>query len=226
MSDTVVRLLHVEDEPTQHKVLMVRLKAAAGLRFDPTWVTGEDDALAAYARGRFDLVVMDYMLEQGDGLHLLKELRARDPVIPVIAVSGVAPSAVALDLIQAGADDYFDKSDLDTRRLVKSVRESLDRAAKLMHRAAAPADVGAAVGELLRDFAGRLGSEFAARVDRIEELARGADLGEADLAQLIGRAAATGDALTRPVLLELGVRLFGTPGDSCMPATAGRGDWT
>jgi DNA-binding response OmpR family regulator len=223
MSDTVVRLLHVEDEPTQHKVLMVRLKAAAGLRFDPTWVTGEDDALAAYARGRFDLVVMDYMLEQGDGLHLLKELRARDPVI---AVSGVAPSAVALDLIQAGADDYFDKSDLDTRRLVKSVRESLDRAAKLMHRAAAPADVGAAVGELLRDFAGRLGSEFAARVDRIEELARGADLGEADLAQLIGRAAATGDALTRPVLLELGVRLFGTPGDSCMPATAGRGDWT
>ncbi len=70
MPDAVVRLLHVKDEPTQHKVLLVRLEAAAGLRFEPTWVTGEGNALEAYAPSRFDLVVMDYMLEQGDGLHL------------------------------------------------------------------------------------------------------------------------------------------------------------
>ena len=121
---------------------------------------GEGEALAAYAPDRFDLVVMNYMLQHGNGLHLLQELRARDSVIPVIAISGVAPSTVALDLIQAGADDYFDKSDLDTRRLVKSIRESLGRAGKLKHRAAAPVDFGTLVSELSRDFADRLGGRL------------------------------------------------------------------
>ena len=212
MSDTVVRMLHVEDEPTQHRVLMARLRTASGLRFDPTWVTGEDEALSEYAPGRFDLVVMDYMLKQGNGLHLLRELRSKDPVIPVVAISGVAPSAVALELIQAGADDYFDKSNLDTRQLVKSIREMLNRTANLKHRAAMPTDLEGEVWAFCQFFGGRLGAEFTERLDRIESLARQAGIRADDMEELLSRFASggttdAGTALARPVILELGARL-------------------
>ena len=212
MPDAVVRLLHVEDELTQHRVLMARLRSASGLQFDPTWVTGEDEALSAYAPDRFDLVVMDYMLKQGNGLHLLRELRSKDPVIPVVAISGVAPSAVALELIQAGADDYFDKSNLDTRQLVKSIREMLNRTANLKHRAATPTDLEGEVRAFCQLFGGRLGDEFAARLDRIESLARQAGIRADDMEELLSRFASggapdAGTALARPVILELGARL-------------------
>jgi DNA-binding response OmpR family regulator len=212
MPDAVVRLLHVEDELTQHRVLMARLRSASGLQFDPTWVTGEDEALSAYAPDRFDLVVMDYMLKQGNGLHLLQELRSKDPVIPVVAISGVAPSAVALELIQAGADDYFDKSNLDTRQLVKSIREMLHRTANLKHRAATPVDLESEVRACCQLFGGRLGAEFAEQLDRIESLARQAGIEANDIEELLSRFAVgwtadAGTALARPVILELGARL-------------------
>lgn len=214
MADTVVRLLHVEDDPTQHKVLMVRLRSAADLKFEPTWVTGEAEALAVHAPSKFDLVIVDYNLEQGDGLHLLRELRARDPVVPVIAMSGAAPSVVALDIIRAGADEYFDKSDLDTRRLVKCIRGALARVADRQCRAVTPADVGTAVCELCRDFGSRLGAEFVERLSGIEALARQAGLNEADFEQLHAQAidSIRGEpksALARFVRSEIGSRLFG-----------------
>ncbi len=213
MAESVVRVLHVEDDATQHKVLMVRLRSAGDLKFEPTWVTGEAEALAAHAPGKFDLVIVDYNLEQGDGLHLLRELRARDPVVPVIAMSGAAPSMVALDIIRAGADEYFDKSDLDTRRLVKCIRDALARVKDRQTRHATPEDVAAAICELCRDFGARLGAEFVERLARVEALAREARVSERAFDALHARAldSVRGDeksVLARFVRFEIGARLF------------------
>ena len=68
MTDSV-RLLHVEDDPLQHRLVQVRLKAVPDLTFETTWASREDEALAAFGRERFDLILLDYVLAQGDGLH-------------------------------------------------------------------------------------------------------------------------------------------------------------
>jgi CheY-like chemotaxis protein len=215
MSDTTVRLLHVEDDSFQHRALLLRLRSAPGMVFDTTWTTREDDALKAFAESPFDLVIMDYVLAEGDGLDLLRRLRARDQIVPIIAVSGTATSAVALELIQAGADDYFDKSAMDSGRFVRSIRESLDRATKLRERAAKtpPTDLVAA---LCQDFTARLGADFAHRLDAVEHALRTQVHSPADLQGLFLQchqsggegAAGTSDSI-RPLVLEFAFRLFG-----------------
>jgi DNA-binding response OmpR family regulator len=77
------------------------------------------------------LVILDYQLAQGDGLHLLKQLRRLDPIVPIIGISGVAPAEVAAELVRAGADDYFEKSHLDSAKLAKAIRAVLLRAESL-----------------------------------------------------------------------------------------------
>ena len=62
---------------------------------------------------------------EGDGLHCLKELRRRDAKVPIIAISGAASAKIARELVECGADDYLNKSDLSGRLLAKSVREVL-----------------------------------------------------------------------------------------------------
>ncbi len=217
MTETV-RMLHVEDDPIQHRLLQLRLRSIPDLKFDTTWVTREDEAVAAFEPGRFDLVILDYMLAQGNGLHLLREFRTRDRVVPIVALSGAATAAVAAELIREGADDYFDKSDPQPERFVQSLRTCLTRAARLRTRACADALL-TAVADLAADFTARLGPEFFAKLDRLVT-----DLGSrcrslAELEALLARAVPAPrpgrPTPARPILLELAARLFGDrPADS------------
>jgi DNA-binding response OmpR family regulator len=205
MADSV-RLLHVEDDPLQHRLVQVRLKAVPDLTFETTWAVREDEALAVFGRERFDLILLDYALEQGDGLHLLHALRARDPVVPIIALSGTATTQVAADLIRGGADDYFDKAELGAERFPASIRFCIDRAAKLRGRKPNAA-LGEQLAGLTADFTARLGPDFFDRLDRlVSELRTGCPT-LAALEELFARE--TVPPAARPVLLEIATRLFG-----------------
>jgi len=50
-----------------------------------------DEALAKFAREKFDVLVTDYRMEGMDGLELAKLVRQQAPDIPVIVVTGYAP---------------------------------------------------------------------------------------------------------------------------------------
>jgi DNA-binding response OmpR family regulator len=207
MADSV-RLLHVEDDPLQHRLVQVRLKAVPDLTFETTWAAREDEALAAFGRGRFDLILLDYVLEQGDGLHLLQELRARDPVVPIIALSGTATTRVAADLIRGGADDYFDKAELSAERFSTSIRFCIERATKLRGRKPnAAAAAAEQLAGLTADFTARLGPDFFDRLDRVVGELRTTCTTPAALEELFAREAVPTPA--RPVLLEIAARLFG-----------------
>jgi DNA-binding response OmpR family regulator len=207
MADSV-RLLHVEDDPLQHRLVQVRLKAVPDLTFETTWAVREDEALAAFARERFDLILLDYALEQGDGLHLLRELRARDPVVPIIALSGTATTQVAADLMRGGADDYFDKSELSAERFSASIRSCIDRAAKLRGRVPTPAPVrGDQLAALAADFTATLGPDFFDRLDRVAGALRTQCPTRKALDVLVARTPLP--AAARPLLLEIAARLFG-----------------
>ena len=92
-------------------------------------VSGEDAAVEAFSQGKYELVIMDYHLEQGNGLSCLRRIRQIDAIVPVIAVSGVANERNrCAHLIEAGADDYLDKQTLDGQTLCQSVKNVLIRA--------------------------------------------------------------------------------------------------
>src|SRR5580704_13923318 len=112
MSLRNVRLLHVEDDPMQQRMIAHHLKAISEHAFEITAVVSEELVMECFQKTRIDVVLLDYQLENGNGMHLLGRLRKLDPIIPIIAISGVATSEIAAELVLAGADDYFNKRDL------------------------------------------------------------------------------------------------------------------
>lgn len=63
-----------------------------------------------YIRGKkADVVLLDLRLKDEDGIDILKEIKAIDPSIPVIIMTGYASIETAVDAIKLGAWDYMQK---------------------------------------------------------------------------------------------------------------------
>ena len=101
-----MRALLVEDDEMIGKSLTQAL-ARAGWSVD--WVRDGEPARAALADGGYACVLLDLGLPRLDGLSLLRQLRARGELTPVLVLTardGVEDRIAGLDL---GADDYLVK---------------------------------------------------------------------------------------------------------------------
>jgi two-component system response regulator ResD len=83
-------------------------------------------ALTCVDQQRFDLVVLDLGLPDGDGLDVLRTLRQGDTMIPVIVVTGRGEEADRVVGLELGADDYLVKP-FFLRELVARIRAVLRR---------------------------------------------------------------------------------------------------
>jgi len=123
-----VRVLCVEDDPFHQQLMEHHLRAAPDMSCSIEFAVTENAAWDAFRRQPPDVVFVDYQLTEGNGLNLIRRLRSVDAFVPIIAVSGVAPTEVAEELVRSGADDYLDKRTLDSAGLASSLRASLIRA--------------------------------------------------------------------------------------------------
>lgn len=131
-----MRLLLVEDDPQLGDGL------AAGMRqsgFAVDWLKDGTSADAALKSERFDLMVLDLGLPRLSGMELLRRLRARKQLLPVLILTARDAVADKIAGLDAGADDYLVKPiDLDelAARLRALTRRSGGRAVpRLIHGA-------------------------------------------------------------------------------------------
>lgn len=96
------------------------------------------EALEKIDAAQYDLVLLDQMMSGASGLDLLRLLRAtRSQVeLPVIMVTGVDQSHLAVDALASGANDYVvkpvDIPVVAARIQAQLLRSRIDRAGKLM----------------------------------------------------------------------------------------------
>ncbi|MBD9652929.1 response regulator [Ensifer sp. ENS09] len=87
------------------------LRRLLGAQYDLKIVGNGEDALAAVASQKPNLIVTDIMMPGFDGIELLRRLRAdtRTNTVPVILLSARAGEESRIEGMQAGADDYLIK---------------------------------------------------------------------------------------------------------------------
>jgi signal transduction histidine kinase len=122
MSADGLRALVLEDEPTDAELALMAL-AEGGFRCTPTLASGRAAFDAAFAPGRFDLVLADYSLPDYTGLEALAFVRRTDALVPFVLVSGALGEERAVEALRAGATDYILKHGL--ARLAPAVRRAL-----------------------------------------------------------------------------------------------------
>lgn len=127
MQQTVIRVLLVEDNATDALVAMDELAHALTTRFVVTHVQRIQAALDSVQAQVFDVVVLDLSLPDADGLDTFLRLRAAVPHLPVVVLSHRADEKLALQAVQAGAQDYLVKGQIEGL-LVRSIRHAVERA--------------------------------------------------------------------------------------------------
>ncbi|MBB5774708.1 PP2C family protein-serine/threonine phosphatase [Nonomuraea jabiensis] len=72
-------------------------------------------------------VLVDLSLPDASGLEALKEVLALAPHTAVLVLTGLRDSHVGVAAVQAGAQDYLVKSDVDERLLARAIRYAMER---------------------------------------------------------------------------------------------------
>ena len=119
------KILVVDDEPDVVELVEFNLKAAG---FTVTSAENGREALTTAQATRPDLIVLDVMLPEMDGLEVCKLLR-RDPVTaatPIIMLTARAEEVDRVLGLELGADDYLTKP-FSPRELVLRVKGLLRR---------------------------------------------------------------------------------------------------
>lgn len=101
-----MRLLLIEDTPRLRELLIESVHMA-GWRIDALGTIAEGEA--AVTTTTYDLLLIDLGLPDGDGLDLIRTLRARGVQAPVLALTARAAIDERIAGLDAGADDYLVK---------------------------------------------------------------------------------------------------------------------
>ncbi len=90
-------------------------------------VPGGRPCLERMSRGGVDVLLLDLVLPDIDGLHVLRELVLRGDTTPVIMASGLGQTDLAVRALRAGAVDCVDKSTPQFNQIVDTVKRVLAR---------------------------------------------------------------------------------------------------
>jgi DNA-binding response OmpR family regulator len=123
MTERSPRILLVDDEQSIQTLLSFPLKREG---YDVVRAGDGREALDRFAEQPFDLVVLDVMLPQIDGLEVCRRLRAHSHV-PIIMLSAKSEEIDKVVGLEVGADDYITKP-FSMQEFRSRIRAALRRA--------------------------------------------------------------------------------------------------
>ena len=126
-----VEVLLVEDNPGDAKLVEHHLRNGASQPFGEeislTQVETLDAAVDTIESDHYDLVFLDLGLPGTAGIETLERVDESVETTPIVVLTGLDDSEVALEAIQQGAQDYLPKDGLDSETLWRSLRYAVER---------------------------------------------------------------------------------------------------
>ncbi|MEV4108718.1 response regulator transcription factor [Nonomuraea sp. NPDC049695] len=138
-----VNILVVDDEPPLTELLSLVMRQES---WDVRGAHNGSEAIRAARRFRPDVIVLDVMLPDTNGIQLLSRLRAVLPGVPILFLTALDSLQDRLAGLRAGADDYVTKP-FSLEEVVIRLRGLLRRSGAAQARPAA----GLVVGDLTLD---------------------------------------------------------------------------
>ncbi|HET6318952.1 MAG TPA: response regulator transcription factor [Chloroflexota bacterium] len=117
------RVLVVDDEPQIRRALRLVLRANG---YEVSEAATGEAALDALAVESFDLLILDLMLPDMDGVEVCRRVREWSP-LPIVVLSAIGDEVVKVRALDLGADDYVSKP-FSAPELLARMRSALRRA--------------------------------------------------------------------------------------------------
>jgi diguanylate cyclase (GGDEF)-like protein/PAS domain S-box-containing protein len=130
---TTKAVLLVEDNPGDARLLREMLNEPGTLKTELTHVTCISEAKAHLAAHTVDIILLDLGLPDGFGLDAVRQVHGALPEVALVVLTGLDDESLALKALQAGAQDYLIKGQIESRGLLRALRYAIER--KVMEEA-------------------------------------------------------------------------------------------
>ena len=127
MNDKSIRLLLIEDNPGDARLLQEMLREAQDVHFELVWVDRLAKGLDKLQGDEVDAVLADLSLPDASGLDSVVRTRQAAPDVPIIVLTGSADSERGLRAVREGAQDYLIKGFVDPELVVRTIRYAIER---------------------------------------------------------------------------------------------------
>src|SRR6266404_1328158 len=124
-----IRVLLIEDNPGDSRLIQMMVDEAGNDLFEIQQVEHLSEALARLAHPDIGVVLCDLSLPDSHGLETFAQLHARAPHVPIIVLSGLNDTTIAVQAVHEGAQDYLVKGQVDGQLLVRAMRYAIERKA-------------------------------------------------------------------------------------------------
>lgn len=127
MESKAIKILLVEDNQPDSRLLRTLLAESQSLRFEVTEATRLAAALQCLDTNEFDVVLIDLSLPDSHGIESFTRLHAAAPNIAVVVLSGLDDETLAVRAVREGAQDYLVKGKFDGYWLCRAITYAVER---------------------------------------------------------------------------------------------------
>jgi sigma-B regulation protein RsbU (phosphoserine phosphatase) len=121
---TPLQILMLEDDDAFAGLVARKLRTSGS---ELTIAPKLELALKHLARRRFDVVLTDLNVPDSQGIETFRTMFAAAPTLPIVVLTGQDDDALGLRCVQAGAQDYLIKDQLEAPLLVRALSYAIER---------------------------------------------------------------------------------------------------
>jgi hypothetical protein len=119
--------LLVDDDKDYFILMRALLSESKVSRFQLDWASSYDQALKMIAQANHQVYLVDFYIDDHNGIELIKEAVSTGCNAPIILLTGQGDMEIELAAMQAGAADYLNKNLINQELLERSIRYAIER---------------------------------------------------------------------------------------------------
>lgn len=127
MADAALRILLVEDNQDDTRLIEAALAAESGVPYLIKRASCLSDALGNLAKSSFDIVLLDLSLPDAQGIPVFEQVSRAAPNSLILILSSSDDEELARQAVQGGADDYLVKGLVDAHWLPRTLSYLIER---------------------------------------------------------------------------------------------------
>jgi diguanylate cyclase (GGDEF)-like protein len=127
MIDKQIKVLLIEDNPKDARVIQKMVEEKSWASFDLTCVGKLQEGLKHLANGGADIVLLDLELPDSKGLDTFIKVHNHEAEVPVVVLTGLEDEKIGLEAVQKGAHDFLIKGQVDGDLLIRAMRYAIER---------------------------------------------------------------------------------------------------
>lgn len=127
MEDKLIKVLIIEDNPEDLRLIKEMLKEVENPLFELHHSDRLSDGLRCLFRNGFDMLLLDLSLPDSVGLDTFFSVYEQAPEIPIVILSGFNDEETAIKAVSEGAQDYLVKDQVNSLLLSRSISYAIER---------------------------------------------------------------------------------------------------